>query len=127
MKFLRIPFTVTGLLCITAGCSTLTPEANTADPTDTSNTGIEKTLYVDSEKVDCVGVAPQKCYRVREDPSEDWRFFYSEIAGFEFEPGYQYELLVREEKVKNPPADGSSLRWELIKVVSKEAASDTAE
>jgi len=31
---------------------------------------------------------------------------------------------VREVTVPNPPADGSSLRWELIKVVSKEAVTE---
>ncbi|MFM7709078.1 MAG: DUF4377 domain-containing protein [Gammaproteobacteria bacterium] len=30
-------------------------------------------------------------------------------------------LRVREERVTNPPADGSSLRWTLVRVVSKQA------
>ena len=115
------------ILMILAGCATPPVEFNGENSTDTGNTSVEKTLFVGPERVDCVGVAPQKCYKVREDPSEDWRFFYSEIAGFDYEPGYQYELLVREEKVENPPADGSSLRWELIEVVSKEAADNTGE
>jgi len=112
------------LFTIMTGCSASGSESSSKNPSETDDNGIEKTLFVGPEKVDCVGVAPQKCYKVREDPSEEWRFFYSEIAGFEFEPGYEYELLVREVKVENPPADGSSLRWELIKVVSKESVTE---
>ena len=124
MKQLFVIIAGISLFIISAGCSILTPESNNNKPTETDNLSIEKTLFVGPEKVDCVGVAPQKCYMVREDPAEDWRFFYSQIAGFEYEPGYQYELLVREEKVANPPADGSSLRWELVEVVSKKAVTE---
>jgi len=127
MKSTRLLFAMIGLLCFVSACSTPTPDANTDTSTDADNAGVEKTLYVGPERVDCVGVGPQKCYKVREDPSEEWRFFYSEIAGFDYKPGYQYELRVREETVVNPPTDGSSLHWELIEIVSKEPVSNTAE
>ena len=112
------------LFIIMTGCSVSGSESSSNNPSELDDNVIEKTLFVGPEKVDCVGVAPQKCYKVREDPSEEWRFFYSEIAGFEYEPGYEYELLVHEIKVENPPADGSSLRWELIEVVSKEPVAE---
>ncbi|MCZ7672694.1 MAG: DUF4377 domain-containing protein [Chloroflexi bacterium] len=48
-------------------------------------------------------------------------FFYNPIVGFTFEPGYEYELKVMVETVENPPADGSSLRYTLVEVVSKTA------
>ena len=115
MKQLFIFLVGISLLIITAGCSTSNPESNN------NSSSVEKTLYVGPERVDCVGVAPQKCYKVKENPADEWTFFYSEIAGFEYEPGFEYELLVREEKVENPPADGSSLRWELIEIISKDA------
>ena len=127
MKRIQVILMVTSFFLISAGCSTPTPEATAALSTETGSATIGKTLFVGPERVDCVGVAPQKCYKVKEDSSEEWRFFYSEIAGFDYEPGYQYQLLVREETVSNPPADGSSLRWVLIEVVSKEAADNTGE
>lgn len=108
------------LFIMMTGCGAPGSELSSNNPSEMDDNGIEKTLFVGPERVDCVGVAPQKCYKVREDPSEEWVFFYSEIAGFEYEAGYEYELLVREEKVTTPPADGSSLRWELIEVVGKE-------
>ena len=80
---------------------------------------MEKTIYVGPEMVDCVGVAPQTCLLVRESPDGDWTLFYDTISGFEFEPGYVYELRISEEEVENPPADASSLQWTLIEVVDK--------
>ena len=77
------------------------------------------TLYVGPEKVDCVGVAPQECLLVRDSPDDEYEFFYSQINGFDYEPGYEYELLVQKTPVENPPADASSIEWTLIEVVSK--------
>jgi hypothetical protein len=77
------------------------------------------TLYVGPERVDCVGVAPQRCLLVRETAETDYSYFYSTIEGFDYEPGYEYELLVEKTPVENPPADGSSIRWMLIEVVEK--------
>lgn len=85
--------------------------------------GTEKTLYVAPERRPCTGVAPMECLQVRDAPDRPWQNFYSEIEGFTHEPGYRYELRVREDRGANPPADGSSLRWTLVKVVSKQAGS----
>jgi heat shock protein HslJ len=80
---------------------------------------IEKTLYVGPEKVDCVGVGPMECFQVKENPDGEWQNFYDQIEGFDWEPGYTYEIRVAVHQVENPPADGSSLRYELIEVVDK--------
>jgi heat shock protein HslJ len=80
----------------------------------------QKTIYVGPYLVDCTGVAPQKCMLVREDPKDDWTYFYDQIQGFDYEPGHVYELVVQEEEIENPPADASSLQWTLVEVVSKE-------
>ena len=59
----------------------------------------EKTIYVGPRQVDCVGVAPQKCLLVKEKPGEDWTMYYDQIQGFDYEPGYEYELRIMEEEV----------------------------
>jgi heat shock protein HslJ len=82
----------------------------------------EKTLYVGAELVDCVGVGPMKCMLVKENPEDDYQFFYSEIEGFTFEPGFTYELRVLVEPVANAPADASNLKYTLVEVVSQEPA-----
>lgn len=79
------------------------------------------TLYVGPELVDCTGVGPMKCMLVRRSPDEPYQYFYNPIVGFEFEAGYEYELEVAVTEVANPPADGSSLRYTLVRVVNKEA------
>jgi len=80
---------------------------------------IEKTLYVGPERVSCEGEGPQQCYQVKETPNAEWQLFYNEIEGFEWDPGYLFELRVNVYQVENPPAGGSSLRYELVEVVSK--------
>ncbi len=84
-----------------------------------------KTLFVGPELVDCVGVAPQECMQVRESQDKEWTLFYGQITGFEYEPGYEYELRVSETKIDNPPADASSLETILVEVVSKTAIPTT--
>ena len=79
----------------------------------------QKTLYVGPEKVPCEGEGPMECYQVKETPDGEWQLFYNQIERFEWEPGYEYELLVNVYQVENPPAGGSSLRYELVEVVSK--------
>ena len=78
-----------------------------------------KTVYVGPEKVDCEGEGPQTCYLVKENPEDEWSLWYFEIEGFEYEPGYEYELIVSENNVENPPTGGSSISWTLEEVVNE--------
>ncbi len=84
--------------------------------------GVEKTVYVDSQRVECTGVVRQSCYRVRENPNASWTLWYGPIEGLDFEPGTAYTLRVRETRVDNPPADASAIRWQLLKVESRTRA-----
>ncbi|MEZ4557560.1 MAG: META domain-containing protein [Caldilineaceae bacterium] len=93
----------------------------------TSADGEEKTLYVGPTQADCVGVAPQLCLLVKEDPDADYTYFYSNIDGFTFVPGYEYELRVQVTPVENAPADASSLRYTLVEVVDQTEVGPTLE
>jgi len=44
---------------------------------------------------------------------------YSGIEGFTYEEGNEYVLEIKEEKIDNPPADGSSVKCILVKEISK--------
>ena len=79
----------------------------------------EITLFVGPERVPCEGEGPQECNQVSETPDGEWQLFYNEIEGFQWEPGYIYELRVNVYQIENPPAGGSSLRYELVEVLSK--------
>lgn len=79
-------------------------------------------LYVNSELVDCEGVAPQQCMQVRRSSDSDWELFYGQIEGFTFEPGYTYRLRVRVTPAESAPADTSTLRYVLVEVGDKQAS-----
>lgn len=86
---------------------------------------VESIYWVNSQKVDCVGVGPMKCMQVQKGAKlgeQDWESFYDKIQGFDYEEGYIYKLMVKEtNKPKNQvPADGSSIRYELLKVLDKQ-------
>lgn len=86
----------------------------------TSNTEVQsKMLIVADHLENCVGVGPQSCMLVKENPEDEWTFFYDQIEGFDYEEGYTYELLVNEIPVPNPAADASSIRYELKNMISK--------
>ena len=76
-----------------------------------------ETVVVEPRLVDCVGVVPQRCMVV------DGEYFYGAIEGFTYEEGYTYTLEVRIEELPEDevPADGSSLKYYLVRQVSKVA------
>jgi hypothetical protein len=83
-------------------------------------------MYVGPELADCLGVGPQKCYQVKARPEDEYRLFYSPIQGFQYEPGYEYQITVLVERVNNPPADASALSYRLVEVISKTPAAEAA-
>jgi len=86
----------------------------------TSNSEVQsKMLIVADHLENCIGVGPQSCMLVKENPEDEWTFFYDQIEGFEYEEGYTYELLVNKIPVANPPADASSIRYKLKNIISK--------
>ena len=76
-------------------------------------------LTIASETADCVGVGPQKCLLIKRSGNESWELWYSGIQGFTHEKGYEYVVKIRKEEVKNPPADASSVKYVLKRIVSK--------
>jgi hypothetical protein len=90
-------------------------ETSTAAPS-----GELATWEVGPELVPCTGVAPQDCMRVRDYPDGEWRLFYDQIAGFDYEPGFVYVIDVAVTPVPSPPADASSLLYTLVRIVSRE-------
>lgn len=80
-----------------------------------------KILYVDSMLVDCVGVGPMKCMKIREDPNASWQNFYDKIEGFDYTEGKLYKISVKVTDVENPPADASSKKYELIEILDQKS------
>ena len=84
-------------------------------------------IYVKESKVPCTGVAPMECLQIKKENGAGWSNLYTPIQGFKYTPGYRYKLKVRVTKIKNPPADGSSLKYTLIKVLEKKMVSNTGD
>lgn len=86
-----------------------------------SDNNLEKeTIYIiASKKADCQGVALQKCFFIKKEQQENWHYFYSTIKGFNYEEGFEYEILVSEKQIENPPQDASSIAYTFVKIISK--------
>ncbi len=80
---------------------------------------VTKFIYVASELKDCTGVSPMKCLQIRDSEDEPWRLHYGQIIGFEHQPGIEYRLRIKEDKVERPAADQSSVIWYLDLVVEQ--------
>ncbi|WFN33777.1 DUF4377 domain-containing protein [Methanogenium sp. S4BF] len=68
------------------------------------------------------GIGSRQCMLIREmPPAADggWGLFYDQIEGFAYEEGYLWTLRVKITGSENPPADASTLRYELVEVVEK--------
>jgi len=102
------------LLLLPVGCGITEPVAGKAETL---------MLFVGPERTECMTVIPTTCLQVRFSPEGSWENFSDPIEGFEFEPGFLYELRVRRIPIADPPADGSSFRWILLELVSKNTAS----
>ncbi len=83
-------------------------------------------FWINSAKVDCVGVGPMSCMQIQKGDYilfGNWQNFYSQIEGFEYQPGYIYKLKVAVEDLdpRTVPADASSKRYKLVEILRKEA------
>ncbi|WP_447635955.1 DUF4377 domain-containing protein [Flavobacterium microcysteis] len=83
-------------------------------------------MTIKEELASCTGVAPQNCFQVKYKKSKDWEFFYSQIEGFEYTPGYRYVIDVKRTKRKNIPADASAYTYKLKRIIKKEKIANGA-
>lgn len=80
-------------------------------------------MYVAAQPASCVGVAPQRCLQIKTSKNGVYQLYYGQIAGFTYEPGYEYQLEVVPETVVDPAADQSSKTYQLVQQLSKEPQS----
>lgn len=114
---LKNALAVISVLCaaiLFSGCKS----AGTADSGDDN----VKTFQVAPAMQDGVGVGPVTCLLVKRSTDSNYQMFYSAIQGFEYVPGYEYELKVRVTERENVPADASKYEYQLIEVVAKKPA-----
>lgn len=93
-------------------CSEDSPEENFIE------TKIRVNFYTEL----CTGIILQQCYLIQENDNiggDNWQLFYDLIEGFDYVSGYIYDLDVTINKVDDPPANASSLKYTLNKIISK--------
>lgn len=84
------------------------------------------TYWVNSYKTPCsAGAGKMMCLNISKSKSLEnakWENFYSPIEDFNYEPGYFQQIVIEGTTIpKNQvPADGSSIKYRLIEVKSKE-------
>lgn len=76
-------------------------------------------LVVAPATADCADAPDGQCLQVKTEPDADWALFAEEIEGFDYEPGYAYELLVEKISVADSSNNGSPARYSLVDVISK--------
>jgi len=80
--------------------------------------------WVNSTKVSCIGMAPTKCLQIQKSETPDlsaWEAFHGSIQGFEYETGYIYKIVVKENHLDpaDLPADASSIEYTLVEILEK--------
>jgi hypothetical protein len=78
----------------------------------------ERELSLLGYQAPCTGEGVYACL-VQSDDDGAIGYMYEGIYGFAFEWGYEQRVLVEVSNVDNPPADGSSVRYDLIEVLDK--------
>ncbi len=67
----------------------------------------------------CVGVGPMECLVYQNMASGQWSLLYTGISGFEYDSNFAVEMEVRSEKIDHPPADGSSIRYVMVREIAR--------
>lgn len=89
----------------------------------------EITIYVSSETGESYGFnsTPEECMLVKFDnPNGEWEHLgLYRIEGFTYVKGHEYELRVKMTTLANPPADGYSHIYLLVKIVQDKLVKET--
>ena len=89
----------------------------------------EITIYVSSETGESYGFnsTPEECMLVKfENSNGEWEHLgLYRIEGFTYVKGHEYELRVKMTTLANPPADGYSHKYLLVKIVQDKLVKET--
>ena len=108
---------LTALLAAILGLASCNRDSNYEDKVE------QVTVYVSAETGMFYNVpnpTPEEGMMIRIDGEENYICVaFNTIAGFTYEKGDEYELLVKKTILANPPQDTGSIRYELIRIVSQ--------
>ena len=126
MKIWRITFAMLAAFSL-ASCSS--DDDNDKDITKEMNMSISAEPGVMYDLFDSMGEHPIECMRVMtEDEPGRWQnLYFSEIKGFTYERGHEYELRVKRTILANPPLDASNRTYELVRILADKKVEEVAE
>lgn len=79
--------------------------------------GNKKKLYVYDRKVECAGSF--QCLQIKDKAKLPWQVYSDTIAGFNYEEGYNYKILVEVTTAKDAYAGTCNDKYRLVKIISK--------
>ena len=109
---------LTGLLLLIAAISL--PACSSGSGSDNGET--EEQLSFDHFKIECYGLGATFCLQSSRDNGQTYQSFFNSISGFNYQWGKSYDVIVAWRRVDNPPADGSSRSYRLVRIVSESDA-----
>ena len=125
MKIWRFAFVLLTAFFLTS-CSS---DDDDKDVTKEINMSVSAEPGVMYDLFDSMGENPIECMRVMtEDEPGQWQnLYFSEIKGFAYERGHEYELRVKRTILANPPQDASNRTYELVRILADKKVEDMAE
>ena len=127
MKTWRNIFVMCTALLSLASCSS--DDDNDKDIVNEINMSISAEPGVMYDLFDSMGEHPIECMRVMtEDEPGRWQnLHFSDVKGFTYERGHEYELRVKRTILANPPQDASDRTYELVRILADKKVEDVAE
>lgn len=125
MKIWRLAFVMLAAFSL-ASCSS---DDDDKDITKVINMSVSAEPGVMYDLFDSMGEHPIECMRVMtEDEPGRWQdLCFSEIKGFTYERGHEYELRVKRTILANPPQDASNRTYELVRILADKKVEEVAE
>lgn len=94
--------------------------SNTTTPSQPTHSGAVKTIIVNEEKAPCSGGDKRRCLLIKEEGKKTFELYYTDIAGFNFEPGYRQTLQVAEAYTTEPGSNQMLPKYTLLRVLKRE-------
>ena len=128
MKIWRIAFAMLAAFFL-ASCSLDDENYSDKDITNEINMIVSAEPGVMYDLFDSMREHPIECMHVMTDdePGRWQNLHFSDIKGFTYERGHEYELRVKRTILANPPQDASNRTYELVRILADKKVEDVAE
>ena len=78
-----------------------------------------KKIFIADHYVNCQGVGQADCFQIKDSANGIWTNFYGHIEGFNYEEGYQYELMIEVLTIQNTQSDSPIYHYVFNQLIDK--------